>query len=234
MADTVNMNLPLLASNQAQKHVTVNEALARLDALGQLVIQSLGVGVPPTAPNEGEVYAVPPGAVNAWNGQAGKLAMVIGGGWVFVPPQQGWIAWVADEAYIAVFDGTQWAAPGLKSAGGAQTVQSILERDVIISAGASVTTGLIVPQYASVLGVTGRILTAFTGTATSWRLGVAGADNRYASGMGLDAGSWLVGMSGAPQTYYSDTSLVVTAEGGEFTGGQIRLALHYIQLTPPS
>ncbi|MCE3233742.1 MAG: hypothetical protein K0R98_1999, partial [Rickettsiaceae bacterium] len=33
MANTVNLNLPLVASNQAQKEVTVNTAIATIDAL---------------------------------------------------------------------------------------------------------------------------------------------------------------------------------------------------------
>ena len=36
MARTAQLDLPLVAPSQAQKHVTVNEALARLDAVAQL------------------------------------------------------------------------------------------------------------------------------------------------------------------------------------------------------
>ena len=32
MADTSNLVLPYLAANQSQKHITVNDALRRLDA----------------------------------------------------------------------------------------------------------------------------------------------------------------------------------------------------------
>ena len=40
MADTPNLVLPYIAANQSQKHVTVNEALRRLDALVQVTVQS--------------------------------------------------------------------------------------------------------------------------------------------------------------------------------------------------
>ena len=40
MADTTNLTLPLLAASQAQKHVTVNEALTRLDGMVQLTLRS--------------------------------------------------------------------------------------------------------------------------------------------------------------------------------------------------
>ena len=38
--DTAKLGLPLLAPAQAQKHVTVNEALMRLDGMVDLVLQS--------------------------------------------------------------------------------------------------------------------------------------------------------------------------------------------------
>ena len=39
MTDTANLLLPLLQAAQAQKHVTVNEALLRLDALVQQIMR---------------------------------------------------------------------------------------------------------------------------------------------------------------------------------------------------
>src|SRR5690606_23097021 len=63
--------LPLLQPAQAQKHVTVNESLLRLDGLVNLVLQSAGSGQPP-AVVEGECWWVPPGAVDAWAGQEGR------------------------------------------------------------------------------------------------------------------------------------------------------------------
>ena len=47
MTDTPRMSLPLLAPAQAQKHVTVNEALARIDALTHLTLASVSLTVPP-------------------------------------------------------------------------------------------------------------------------------------------------------------------------------------------
>ncbi|NND41100.1 MAG: DUF2793 domain-containing protein, partial [Silicimonas sp.] len=38
MADTSRLGLPLLDPAQAQKHVTVNEAFLRLDALSQITL----------------------------------------------------------------------------------------------------------------------------------------------------------------------------------------------------
>ena len=47
--ETVNLALPYILSAQAQKHVTHNEALRRLDGLIQLVLQS-ETATPPGAP----------------------------------------------------------------------------------------------------------------------------------------------------------------------------------------
>lgn len=77
------------------------------------------------------------------------------------------------------------------------------------------------------IGVSGRVLESIKG-ATTWRVGVTGADNRYASGLGIAKGAYLSGMSGAPVTYYENTALCLTAEGAAFSGGRVRLAIHGI------
>ncbi|MFC5421815.1 DUF2793 domain-containing protein [Bosea eneae] len=52
MSDTPRLGLPLLAAGQAQKHVTHNDALMRLDALVHLVVSSRTQTVPPASPGE--------------------------------------------------------------------------------------------------------------------------------------------------------------------------------------
>lgn len=52
---TANLALPYLLAAQAQKHVTHNEALQRLDALVQLVIAGTPSS-PPADAAEGECY----------------------------------------------------------------------------------------------------------------------------------------------------------------------------------
>ena len=51
MPDTTpNLALPLIAGNQAQKHVTVNEALRLLDGLVQLTVLDRHLTAPPASP----------------------------------------------------------------------------------------------------------------------------------------------------------------------------------------
>jgi len=235
MAETAKLDLPLLDAAQAQKHVTVNEALVRMDAAAHLTLQSVSTATPPGAAAEGDTFAVPTGAVNAWAGQAGRLAIWSNGGWQFMDPATGWRAWVADESAAALFDDGDWLLNGLSvSANGAGQLARVIEVDHVISAGATSATATIIPAGAIVLGVTGRVLTAITGAATSWRLGIAGvSDDRYGSGIGLGAGSWMRGVTGTPLAYYADTALTLTGEGGDFAGGEVRLAVHLIELSLP-
>jgi len=58
---SARLGLPYLAAAQAQKHVTHNAAVRALDALVQLVVESLTVTAPPLAPTEGACWYVPAG-----------------------------------------------------------------------------------------------------------------------------------------------------------------------------
>ncbi|MGJ8584897.1 MAG: DUF2793 domain-containing protein [Marinosulfonomonas sp.] len=235
MSNTAKLGLPLVQAAQAQKHVTVNEALVRLDGLAQLTLKSTSLTTPPGLATDGDCYGVPNGAVNAWAGQAGALALFTNGGWVFTTPQLGWSAWVEDVSRRVLFDGTDWQADVVAmSPHGAMSKQRILEIDHSLSAGPVSTVSAALPAFSMVFGVTGRVTTAITGTLTGWRLGVASADNRYGSGLGLGQGSWVRGLTSAPQTYYADTDLILTAETGDFAGGDIRLAVHYLEITMPN
>lgn len=65
------LHLPLLLENQAQKHVTLNEALLMLDALVQLRVISRSIPMQPSAPIDGDRYIVPSGAMGeTWEAQS--------------------------------------------------------------------------------------------------------------------------------------------------------------------
>lgn len=233
MADTANLRLPLLAPSQAQKHVTVNEALGRIDALAQLVLISRTVGAPPAAV-EGDCYGVPAGASGLWAGQGGAVAVFRAGGWDFVTPRAGWRAFIADEGREALFAGGEWQ-PGLlaRSPFGAMARWRVIEFDHPVTAGATNTTAAAIPPDAMVFGVSARVVTAITGTLATWQLGQAGSANRFGSGLGKGAGSYATGMLGAPAAYLP-ANLLLTATGGNFSaGGLVRIAAHVVELSPP-
>lgn len=234
MTDTPRMSLPLLAPAQAQKHVTVNEALARIDALTHLTLASVSLTAPPVSAPDGSIYAVPAGAVNGWAGQEGQLAIAASGGWVFVPPRRGWRAFVLDTGLPAIWDGTEWqpGAVTLSPSGSALVLKSV-EFDFAITPGTTLTTPVVIPARALVFGVTGRVVTAITGGATSWRLGVSGSVTRFGNGLGVAEESW-VNSPVAPIVYWSPTALVLTSTGGNFAAGLVRLVVHYAELSLPA
>lgn len=235
MTDTSRLSLPLLAPSQAQKHVTVNEALLRLDALSQLVLASVTDTTPPSGPPEGTVHHVPAGAVNDWAGNEGTLAIYQEGGWVFVPPLIGWQGYVADAGFLATWNGSAWEPVGLGTApsGSGMSLRSV-EIDHSVQSGANSTTSPILPAGSIVLAVTGIVTEAISGGATSFQLGVSGATNRYGSGIGVGVGSWLRGLTSSPLAYYADTPLVLTAEGGTFASGTVRLVAHIAEFSLPT
>jgi len=233
MSETIRLGLPLLQAAQAQKHVTVNAGLERLDALVQLRLVSVSTAVPPE-PASG-VYSVPIGAVNAWAGRAGAVAIATNGGWEFVTPVLGWSAWVEDAGAGAVFDGTGWIeGAATMSAHGAGLSQRTIEIEHDVLSGTESTTDPVIPAQSIVFGVTGRVLEDIIGDATAFSLGIGGeSPNRYGSGYGLGAGSWMRGITASPLAYYVATPLTLKAEDGAFAGGRIRLALHVAELRLP-
>lgn len=112
MEQTPNLRLPYLMAAQAQKHVTHNEAIRALDCLVQLAVLDRDLTNPPASPANGARYIVPASPTGAWSGQAGKIAAFQDGAWQFYSPQEGWVAWVADEDILVVWNGSAWVTAG--------------------------------------------------------------------------------------------------------------------------
>lgn len=115
--------LPLILPDQAQKHVTHNEALELLDVLVQLVVEDFDAITPPTTAAEGAVWALGGAPVEAWAGQALRLASWRGGAWIFINPGTGWRAWGRATGALRVFTGSGWA--GLPGAGDLQNLAGL-------------------------------------------------------------------------------------------------------------
>lgn len=105
MMTSPNLALPYLMAAQAQKHVTVNEALRLLDALTHLCIVDRRHQSPPPDPVEGACYIVADSASGLWAGHDGAIACWQDGAWAFAVPRTGWCAWSIADAAILVFDG---------------------------------------------------------------------------------------------------------------------------------
>ena len=59
------------------------------------------------------------------------------------------------------------------------------------------------------------------------RLPGVGASRQFGSSLGVSAGSTNLGLIG-PNPFYTATSVRYTAAGGSFTGGAVRMTIHYL------
>ena len=111
---TARLGLPYLAAGQMQKHVTLNEALTRLDAVVQTAIVSRTEASQPAGPPDGALYILPENATGSvWDGQPeGALLRAEGGGWSIVEASDGLIALVLDTDELVVRQGGDWLPLG--------------------------------------------------------------------------------------------------------------------------
>jgi hypothetical protein len=246
MSNTSNLVLPYLAVGQAQKHVTVNETLRRLDAIVQLSVVSATITSEPSSPVDGAVYIVPSGKSGAhWSAFANwSLAYNRDGSWEQVTPREGWLAFVKDTGRLLVRTGSAWSlfAAGLADANvftatqtfasphGASLAIKILEEELTLS-GASGASTIVIPNGSICFGVSERVTEAVTG-ASSFKVGISGEPNKFGDLLGLSLASTNFGIIG-PTAFYANTPIIVTANGSNFTGGKVRLAIHVLQVTPP-
>ncbi|MFG1259479.1 DUF2793 domain-containing protein [Xanthobacter flavus] len=227
---SANLALPYIAAAQAQKHVTHNEAIRRLDAFVQLVLESATAPAPPTSPAEGARWFVPSGATGAFAGRAGMIAAYEAGAFDFLPVAAGFLAFIRDEGRLALFDGGAWVSPLAASLHRGAISAQVRESDVILS-GAYVDTALVIPDRGIVLGVSSRTLTAVTG-ASAYDCGIAGDQSKFGGSLGIAVGATNMGVIG-PTAFYAPTPVRLTAIGGSFGGGTVRLGLHLLLLAIP-
>ena len=111
---SARLELPYLAAGQMQKHVTLNEALTRLDALVQTAVVSRTTTAQPPTPVDGALWILPPGATGAdWGSRpAGTLVRAEGGGWSAVAAPDGLVVLVVDVAELVVRHWDGWVALG--------------------------------------------------------------------------------------------------------------------------
>ncbi|WP_417471294.1 DUF2793 domain-containing protein [Maricaulis sp.] len=228
---TPNLDLPLVMPAQAQKHVPVNESLLRLDALVQAQAQSRTLAVQPAMPEDGQGWILPAGASgDDWAAMAaGSLAIWRDGFWSELPPRPGWRVHLIDEGRDILFDGSAWILAGAdtvlaESPGGAKTRALLIADSVTGLTGASVVTAMMIPARSIVFCVSVRTTEGITG-ATSFDCGIAGETAKFGGSLGVSEGASNLGVVG-PTAFYSDTALVLTGNGGSFTGGAVSLAIH--------
>ena len=126
-ARTPRLELPFLFAGQSQKEAFVNEALVRLDALVQPVVQG-ELAAPPAAPSSGDSYLVAPGATGEWAGRDGAIATWADALWLYFSPFAGARVHDVQSNALAVFNETDgWrraVAPALPAGGTTQDAEA--------------------------------------------------------------------------------------------------------------
>lgn len=123
---TARFALPLIAAGQAQKEVFHNEALMRIDALLEPVVEAVMLDDPPASPDPGQCWVVGAAPSGAWAGEARAIAAWSEGGWRFLAPAIATTVWSRAEALFARFDGSDWIPGEIRASrvlvGGVQVV----------------------------------------------------------------------------------------------------------------
>lgn len=123
---TARHKLPFIVPGQAQKEVFHNEALTLVDAALHPAVEGAPVAAPPAGPMPGQCWIVATGGSGAWAGKDHQLASWTDGGWRFVAPQPGMVAWNKAASHWSYWNGTGWSAGDLPASairiGGLQVV----------------------------------------------------------------------------------------------------------------
>jgi hypothetical protein len=132
--ETTRHRLPLLSVTQAQKEITHNEALVRIDALLHPVVQD-ELSIPPvvTDADAGKCWLIGAAAAGEWVGNEGQIAIWIGGGWRFCAPAEGMHARILSQQADTVRSGGIWIMPSQISNPTSGAVVDVEARAAIVS-----------------------------------------------------------------------------------------------------
>ena len=197
---TAVLGLPYILPAQAQKHVTHNEALRRLDALVQLRVTEFFATEPPADPEAGTVYALDSNATGVWAGHDGALAVFSEGAWDFITPREGWLATSVNGGKLRIWQGGLWRRAqgqtdnleGIGIGGVADATNRLL-----VSAEASLFThdggGHQIKVNKNTTGDTASLLfqTGYSGRA---EMGLAGGDN-WSIKTSANGSTWVTALS---------------------------------------
>lgn len=109
MTQTNNLKIDLVAQSQAQKEVTINEAIYVLEALQNKGVKDKDLATPPVSPAAGDSYIVAASPTGDWAGKA-KFIAYYNQIWRFIEPNEGLLVWVNDEDKIYAYDGSAWVS----------------------------------------------------------------------------------------------------------------------------
>jgi hypothetical protein len=138
MTDTTHLGITLVEQSQAQKEVTVNEALPRIDAVLNTGAISQATNTPPVTPDTGDLYIVGSSPTDEWAGKAKQIAYY-DQAWRFITPNEGMSLWINDEDVFYHYNGTDWVVAA-SGGGGGGTIT--LSGDISGSGSSSISTSI--------------------------------------------------------------------------------------------
>ena len=119
-------------------------------------------------------------------------------------------------------------------------IQIVAIEDLITCSGASSVSTQQIPNRAIILAVSVYVVTGVTGAtsfnvdATTSSSGGAGTTaGQFGASLGITAGSSNVGVIG-PTAWYAASTIKLTANGANFTGGQVRISIQYMLCGAPT
>ncbi|MVZ97775.1 DUF2793 domain-containing protein [Sphingorhabdus sp. IMCC26285] len=133
LLQTARFDLPLLAVSQAQKEVTHNEALVKIDALLHSVAEAR-LSSPPVLADEhiGQCWLIGDAATGDWIGKSDQLAIWIGNDWRFISPAEGMNLRLKAPNSDAVFTRGNWIfAPTIVDPAGGAVIDVEARRAII-------------------------------------------------------------------------------------------------------
>ena len=233
MTNTSRLALPAIEAAQAQKHVTHNEALVLIDATTQLAVEKSHVssaarfawGGRLLHSNSRSDWGVERLGRTDCSFQWGRLDLGC--------PVSGFKAWVKAERLTITYEDGLWRdGIALTFHGGRVTLRAKEEELTLAGPFVDTTDPAFIPDRGIVLGVSSRTTQAITG-ATSYGVGVVGNTTQFGNILGAALGSTNNGVVG-PTAFYADTKVRVTANGGNFTAGKVRLIVYFLEMSVPS
>lgn len=227
-------NMFFLESAQSQKHVTVNEALYRIDSLGAGVVEAINTNIPPYTPLNGSIWSIGSEPQGDWIGHQHQVALFLNGGWEYVTPWEGWQVWDRSTGRRTIWRNGDWAVdwPTAVSTSGASSSFLIHEVTHLVNSGSGEGISPLIPANSTVFAITARVLSSISSSGT-WSLGVFDDKGRYGTDLGVSAGSYAVGLTSQPQAYFETTDIFLTPDAGEFDmDGEILLAVHCMSFSP--
>ncbi len=147
---------------------------------------------------------------------------------------------VQDGATAGGFPAAKLTDVGTVTGQHGSTIQIGVIEDLITCSGASSVSTQQIPNRAIVCAVSTYVVTAVTG-ATSFNLdattsssgGSGTSAGQFGSALGVSAGSSNSGVIG-PTAWYATSTIKLTAQGSNFTGGTVRVAIQYILCGTPT